>query len=295
MSFLSQPGQEIAGLDFASLIGGPLNAVVDAQAKAAMSSINFIKEVGFKKPAKKQGDEDSATLEPINVKFKFPKEVEPYQPMIPARVGWIEVTSPGSGYKSAPKVTISGGEGTGATATATIDSEGKLSSIAVTNPGAGYKSAPTVTLVVVDGGSGATATAHVEPEVPARPAQIQMMELEVPILTMLPVPYIRVEEVTIDFNAKITSIEWAQIDTSVDASVEYSAGGSYSGFTAGMKATTSAKMTTSMGTNIERTYDMHVNVKAVQNETPAGLERLLNILEGAIRAQPANALKPVVR
>jgi hypothetical protein len=50
----------------------------------------------------------------------------------------------GSGYTSAPTVTISGGPGTGATATATI-SGGKVTAITVTNPGSGYVS-PTVTL-----------------------------------------------------------------------------------------------------------------------------------------------------
>ncbi len=42
-------GQELATLDFANLIGGPLNAVVTAQAKAAISTVNFIKEAAFDK------------------------------------------------------------------------------------------------------------------------------------------------------------------------------------------------------------------------------------------------------
>jgi hypothetical protein len=45
-------GQELASLDFANLIGGPLNAVVEAQAKSAISTANFIKEVGFDKDGK---------------------------------------------------------------------------------------------------------------------------------------------------------------------------------------------------------------------------------------------------
>ena len=40
-------GQELASLDFANLIGGPINAVVEAQAKAAITTANFIQEVGF--------------------------------------------------------------------------------------------------------------------------------------------------------------------------------------------------------------------------------------------------------
>jgi hypothetical protein len=40
------PGQELSSIDFSAVIGGPLTAVVDAQAKAALSTIDFIKSVG---------------------------------------------------------------------------------------------------------------------------------------------------------------------------------------------------------------------------------------------------------
>jgi FtsP/CotA-like multicopper oxidase with cupredoxin domain len=71
----------------------------------------------------------------------------------------IQITSGGSGYASAPFVTLTGGGGTGAAATAYI-LNGAVNEIQVTNPGAGYTSAPTVTFTG-GGGSGATATATV--------------------------------------------------------------------------------------------------------------------------------------
>jgi hypothetical protein len=40
-------GEELATLDFSNLIGGPMNAMVEAQAKAAISTASFIQEVGF--------------------------------------------------------------------------------------------------------------------------------------------------------------------------------------------------------------------------------------------------------
>jgi hypothetical protein len=55
----------------------------------------------------------------------------------------ISVITAGSGYVSNPKVYLSGGAGSGATATATT-SGGALSSISVTADGTGYTSAPTV-------------------------------------------------------------------------------------------------------------------------------------------------------
>lgn len=42
-------GQELASLDFSNLIGGPLNAIVQAQAKSAITTAEFVKAVGFNK------------------------------------------------------------------------------------------------------------------------------------------------------------------------------------------------------------------------------------------------------
>jgi len=61
------------------------------------------------------------------------------------QVGQIEIFNTGVGYLENPTVTIAGGGGTGATATAQIDyATGSISSITVLNPGTGYTSAPTV-------------------------------------------------------------------------------------------------------------------------------------------------------
>ena len=61
------------------------------------------------------------------------------------QVGQIEIFNAGIGYVDNPSVTIAGGGGTGATATAQIDfATGSISSITILNPGTGYTSAPTV-------------------------------------------------------------------------------------------------------------------------------------------------------
>ena len=70
------------------------------------------------------------------------------------------VTNGGSGYTSAPTVTISGGGGTGATATATLTGT-TVTAITITNPGnSNYTSAPTITFGG-GGGTGAVATTTV--------------------------------------------------------------------------------------------------------------------------------------
>ncbi len=74
-------------------------------------------------------------------------------------IGSAIVTAGGSGFTSAPTVALTGGGGTGATATATI-ANGQVTSVTITNPGSGYTSAPTITFSG-GGGKGAAATAIV--------------------------------------------------------------------------------------------------------------------------------------
>lgn len=71
----------------------------------------------------------------------------------------IEVVHPGV-YR--PAISFSGGGGSGATAVAVMSSTGTVSSIRILNPGSGYTSAPTVTIATAtNGGTTATATATI--------------------------------------------------------------------------------------------------------------------------------------
>ena len=40
-------GRELSSINFEAMLGGPLIAVVNAQAQAAMTTVDFIKQVGF--------------------------------------------------------------------------------------------------------------------------------------------------------------------------------------------------------------------------------------------------------
>ena len=84
----------------------------------------------------------------------------PSAPTVTGSVSGVLLTFEGSGYTTAPTVTITGGGGTGATATAGLvgGAFNGLSEITITNGGTGYTSAPTVT-ITGGGGTGATATA----------------------------------------------------------------------------------------------------------------------------------------
>lgn len=76
--------------------------------------------------------------------------------LTPFTVDSVSVTSPGSGYTSAPKVQFSGGGGTGAAGFAVL-SGGVITSVTLASGGAGYMSAPTVS-ISGGGGIGAVVT-----------------------------------------------------------------------------------------------------------------------------------------
>ena len=76
------------------------------------------------------------------------------------KIAHISIDNEGTGYTSAPTISISGGGGSNATATATV-SGGKITAVTITNGGTGYTSYPTVT-VSGGGGSNAVLTAYTE-------------------------------------------------------------------------------------------------------------------------------------
>lgn len=71
-------------------------------------------------------------------------------------VSVVNIQSGGSGYLVPPAVIFTGGNGSGATAVATINASGVVDSITVTNGGSGYTGTPVVYIAPVPGGVGAT-------------------------------------------------------------------------------------------------------------------------------------------
>ena len=78
----------------------------------------------------------------------------------------ITITNVGKGYATAPLMTFSGGTpSTPATATCTIDGEGRINAVTITNVGDGYNAIPTIAIDAPPSGAGnvqATATATIK-------------------------------------------------------------------------------------------------------------------------------------
>lgn len=136
----------------------------------------------------------------------------------------------------------------------------------------------------------ATATTSAVPAVAAVaavPAVYQVMQFSVPILTMLPIPFIKVDIITIDFNAKITSMETQTQSSDLSVGVQLEVKQRWPGGSAKLNVSVAYKKSTSSGSSVERTYSMAIHVQASQDEMPAGMEKLLGILEGAMISKPA--------
>jgi len=177
------------------MIGGPLVAVVNAQGQAALGTVNFIKQIGFRPPeGGLQSPDDQSTGEPATITFRYKKTV-------PTEEGGTEERD---------------------------------------------------------------------------------VELTVPFLAMLPIPNLRIAETNIDFLAKINSTQYRKVDQNVNITGELEARAGWGWGSARLKVTASYQRHTQEGEQVTRDYSMGVKVRAVQEETPAGLDRLLSIMESLI-------------
>jgi|GEM_PF-1048301 len=191
----AEQGKELSSLDFGAMIGGPLTAVVKAQAQAALSTATFIKQVGFE-----HDPSTHAITKAMNVDFVYDKPL------------------PGGGKQ-----------------------ESKLS---------------------------------------------------VPLLTILPIPFIQVDVAEINFNAKLLSVTHNDLMSQDKSDVHFQSktGGYFNWYaSASLKANYSHQSQRTEKSQTKDTYGLTVHVKASQAEIPAGMDKVLNILEALIEETPASA------
>ncbi len=171
---------ELNNIDFRKMIGGPLQAVVDAQVASSLATVNFINNVGF-------------------------------------------VTDDATGKKE---------------------------------------------LVMVD-------FSHKRKDVKADgTADEKDISVKVPLLAMLPIPSLRIEHATIDFNVKLNSVASASVSDALGINAEVKGGFGPVSF----KVSASYQRKTSSNVEVKKEYALNINVKVVQDEIPAGLEKILNLL-----------------
>lgn len=95
---------------------------------------------------------------------------------------------------------------------------------------------------------------------------------------MVNVPSLRIDDMSIDFNAKLNSLETKDVKQSINVSAETGLNLKRFNF----KISAAYKRDSTTTSRVERTYSMNVHVHVVNDELPAGLDRILSILENAI-------------
>ena len=205
------PADEVSSINFSAIIGGALNAVVNAQRESADTTVNFIRRVGFK-PGEidAQTGQEVGVGEPICVSFAYDKEVSPSYTQT-VRSVTVNVEDKGNGYDADKPVilTIDGHEIDGVKYE---NNDGKIESVTLTTiPSEDYikDGAEVIALQKNENGQNnvsAKLTLSVKNKEAIVPAEYQKMQIDVPILTMMPIPFIKVENADIEFNVKINSV-----------------------------------------------------------------------------------------
>ncbi len=296
------PGQELSSIDFSAVIGGPLTAVVEAQSRAAIATVDFIKSVGFTPDVEDETTGEITPGQPVYVSFKYPKLVQPYQPGINGQLTAVTVNNGGTGYTQGDVLNIAPAEGASFTITVTGESSGVITSVAFDSSLSGYDSSGETNLSA-NGGSGSNATFDISAQdVDPQAAVYQEMQLEVPLLTMVPIPFVRMDRGKLEFNAKITSMEYKRVGSdfklgrnmsfgntntnqnlaALPASLNYNKNVS----TVNLKTNISYQRTSKSGHKIEKTYHLGMEVEFESDEITQGVETILGILEDAIVSRP---------
>jgi hypothetical protein len=183
-------GQELGALDFKDIIGGPMCAVVNAQAQAALVTTAFIEQVGFTTPVK------GKPPQLVTVSFDFS--------------------------------TVLGGEIPGLTSDVT--------------------------------------------------------SIQVPILTIVPIPYIQVDDLSIALNVSLHSVSSTSFSNVFSISTSVGGGGF---IFPSFSVSVTDKNTYQFGSVVDDTYSLQVTVHASQSPVPGGMGQILTIFSNIIQSQAA--------
>jgi Protein of unknown function (DUF2589) len=202
---MPEPGQELATLDFETMLGAPLVAAIHAQAQSALATVNFVKQIGFEPPADGTVTPTNQTTgKPATVTFTYAKEV--------------------------PR--------------------------------------------------------------PDGTSELRDVALTVPLLTLIPMPYLRLNELVVVFKAEIVSTMSRDVDAQVKTGADLDAEANWAWGSLKLKANYVSQRTTQERAETTRNYDMDVEIFAVgegynrMEAGPGGLERVLTMLQSLVKEEP---------
>ncbi|MDE6133162.1 MAG: DUF2589 domain-containing protein [Oscillospiraceae bacterium] len=286
------PANEVSSINFSAIIGGALNAVVNAQKESAETTVNFVRQVGFMPGKLDENGRETGIGDPICVSFSYDKEVSPAH-TTESREFRIEVMDGGSGYKDANNIVLKIGE-IDLDANVMVEDGKIVGAVLNAEPtGDDIKNNAEIKVTEENGGNKAKLVLKVVDEGKLSPALYQKMRIDVPILTMMPIPFIKIDNTDIEFNVKINSVSTTETKDTTNSSVKSDSNFSYKGL--GIKAGTtlnasvSNQKSTSSNETVKKDYSLNIKVHAVQDDMPAGMAKILDILEETISTKAVSS------
>jgi len=110
----------------------------------------------------------------------------------------------------------------------------------------------------------------------------QSFSLTVPLLAIVPVPFIRLDEVNIDFSAKLNDVVRNDSSTSSSFGVSLGVNAGWGWGSASLRASYSRTSQSSSSATYQSEYNMSVKVRAGAAPMPEGMAKILDILEQVI-------------
>ncbi len=116
--------------------------------------------------------------------------------------------------------------------------------------------------------------------------QQKKVKIRVPYLTLINIPNLHMDNLEVDFNAKINSIQERKTSSSHNLGGSLSASAGWGFGSAKVKVSYSYKRSNESKGSTNKTYSLSVKARMTQAEQPVGQERILSMLENIIEEAP---------
>jgi len=115
--------------------------------------------------------------------------------------------------------------------------------------------------------------------------------IKVPMLTLVPIPFIRIESMTIELNVNLHDVKTSKINNNFIFKSQESGGASYDDWIesahVNFQTSVTDQNTYQHDQKIDDTYSLQVTVHAVQDQMPGGMNQVLSLFSNVVQQQSA--------
>ena len=252
--------ETISSLPFGMLIGAPLTAAIEAQSQAAKATIDFILQVGFLPPTV-TNNQELADPDPVDITQPDALPAATANPTTNA--GETRMVTFTYMTTNEDAALVSTAAAVAAAAAAAADAQGATQAMIAAATAAA-------------GAQGATAASVAATIVPTTN---QTATITVPLLSVVPIPFFSIDEMTIDFVAKITE--------AVTASSKATAKSVKSASTQARGMCSTHTSTSERSSKYQTELTMTIHVRASSESMPKGMAKVLDMLASLIKSERA--------